>query len=98
MALRRHLVNAAVFIIFLLIFFSASFLIASDINEVPRISVDQVKQLLGKPETVIIDVRKFRNWWRSGKKILTAVREDPSRVAEWADKYTMNQTLIFYCT
>jgi hypothetical protein len=60
------------------------------------ISVDRVKQLLGAPDTVIIDVRKPRSWWRSSKKILTAVREDPSKVDRWAAKYTKDQTLIFY--
>ena len=69
---------------------------ASDTKSVPRISADQVKQLLGKPKTVIIDVRKPRNWWRTSKKILTAVREDPSKVDQWALKYAKDQTLIFY--
>ncbi len=69
---------------------------ANDIKIAPRISVDRVNQLLGRPETVIIDVRKPRNWWRTRKKILTAVREDPSKVDQWARKYTKDQTLIFY--
>jgi hypothetical protein len=96
MDLRRYLENAAIVLIFLLIFGHVSFLIGGDINSVPRISVDQVKQLLGKPGTVIIDVRRSRNWWRTGQKILTAVREEPSKVDQWARKYTKDQTLIFY--
>ena len=47
---------------------------------------------------VVIDVRTHRNWWRSSKKIPTAVREDPSRVDQWFQKYSTNQTLIFYCS
>ena len=71
-------------------------LYASDTKTVPRLSADQVNQLLGKPDTVIIDVRKPRNWWRTSKKILSAVREDPSKIDQWALKYAKNQTLIFY--
>ena len=85
-----------IFFQILLILGHAAQLIASDAKSVTRLSADQVNQLLGKPETVIIDVRKSRSWWRTSKKILTAVREDPSRVDQWAPKYAKTQTLIFY--
>jgi hypothetical protein len=71
---------------------------AGDTPEVSKMTVHQVKDLLGLPNTVIIDVRTYRNWWRSSKKIPTAVREDPSRVDQWIEKYFKNQTLIFYCS
>jgi hypothetical protein len=45
---------------------------------------------------IIIDVRKYRNWWRSSKKILSAVREEPSKVDQWAQKYPKDKSLIFY--
>ena len=80
----------------LLILGHPTLLKASDTKSVPRISVDQVNRLLGKPATVIIDVRKPRNWWRTSKKIFTAVREDPSKVEQWARKYAKGLTLIFY--
>ena len=66
-------------------------------NEPAAVSIQQVKAMLEKPEVVIIDVRKPRNWWRSTKKILNAVREDPFEVDKWADKYAKDKTLIFYC-
>jgi hypothetical protein len=72
--------------------------IAGSESEVPRISAQQVKKILGNSDTVIIDVRRYRNWWRSSKKISTAVREDPSRVDQWIKKYARNKTLIFYCS
>jgi hypothetical protein len=98
MVLRKYLQRATVFMLFLLIFGHTPFLNASDPQSVSRITVEDVKQLLGKPDTVIIDVRKPRSWWRTSKKILSAVREDPSKVDQWARKYTKDQTLIFYCT
>ena len=84
--------------VFLLIFGQAAVPVADDARDVSRISVHQVKALLGRPDTVIIDVRKYRNWWRSSKKIPTAVREDPSKVEQWIEKYGQHQTLIFYCS
>lgn len=96
MILRKYLPYAISFLQILLILGQAPWLNASDTTSVPRISADQVNQLLGKPHTVIIDVRKPRNWWRTSKKILTAVREDPSKVDRWAQEYSKGQTLIFY--
>lgn len=69
---------------------------ADDRTNVPRISVDQLKKRLSLSDTVIIDVRKPRNWWRTSKKILGAMREDPSKADQWAPKYSKNQTLVFY--
>ncbi len=85
-------------ILFFLIFSQAIVLLAGDTGDVSRISADQVKKLLGHPDTVIIDVRTYRNWWRSSKKIPTATREDPSKVDQWIEKYVKDQTLIFYCS
>jgi hypothetical protein len=83
-------------IIFLLIISSTGFSAADNEKTVPAISVHQVKQLLNNSNTIIIDVRKYRNWWRSSKKILSAVREDPSKADQWAQKYPKGKSLIFY--
>ena len=83
-------------IIFLLIFSNTGFSAADKDKNVPAISVHQVKQLLNNSDTIIIDVRKYRNWWRSSKKILSAVREEPSKVDQWAQKYPKDKSLIFY--
>ena len=83
---------------FLIFISQAIVLLADDTADVSRISADQVKKLLGRPDTVIIDVRTDRNWWRSSKKIPTAIREDPSKVDRWIEKYTRDKTLIFYCS
>jgi hypothetical protein len=69
---------------------------ADNLKNVPGISIHQVKKRLNNSDVVIIDVRKYRNWWRSSKKILSAVRENPSNVGQWAQKYPKNKSLIFY--
>jgi len=96
MLLRKYMLPATILMLLVPIFSHPPRLNAGDENLVPRMSVDQVKPLLGKPDTVIIDVRTPRTFWRTTKKILTAVREDPSTADQWARKYTKDQTLIFY--
>ncbi len=83
---------------FFMILSQAAVLLADGTGDVSRLSAHQVKKLLGRPDTVVIDVRTYRNWWRSSKKIPTAIREDPSKVDQWIEKYVKDQTLIFYCS
>ena len=96
MVMRKYLRHTKFLLLFLLIFSLAGFVNEGTADSVSRISVDQVKQMLDQSDTVIIDVRKPRNWWRTRYKVLTAAREDPSQVDQWARKYTKDQTLIFY--
>ena len=93
--LRR---SATWWILVLLVCGQTSVALPDDNGEIPRITVAQVNTMLGRPDTVIIDVRTHRNWWRSSKKIPTAVREDPAKVDQWREKYPKDQTLIFYCS
>jgi hypothetical protein len=88
--------GAAGCVIFLIIISSTVVSAAENDQNVPAISVHQVQPLLNNPDVIIIDVRKYRNWWRSSKKVLSAVREDPSKVDEWAQKYPKDKSLIFY--
>ena len=98
MAYQKYRALVMACCVFLLIIGRAAVPVGGDTGELSRLSVHQVQERLGRPDTVIIDVRKSRNWWRSSKKIPTAVREDPSKVKQWIEKYTKNQTLIFYCS
>jgi hypothetical protein len=65
---------------------------------VPRISKEELKSMLGNPEVIIIDVRVKGDWDKSKTKIQGAVREDPDRnVKSWAEKYSKDKTLVLYC-
>lgn len=65
--------------------------------DVPRMSVGELRQRMGSPDLVIIDVRIPREWDESAKKIKGAVREDPTDLESWAAKYPPDKTLVFYC-
>ena len=71
-------------------------LLAGNAKDVPGLSIHQVKKLLHNSDVIIIDVRRHRNWWRSTKKILSSVRENPSDPDQWAAHYPKDKSLIFY--
>lgn len=65
--------------------------------EVPRITKEEVKEMLGNPDVTIIDVRLGVDSNSNKLRIKGAVREDPKNVSSWIDKYPKDKTLIFYC-
>jgi hypothetical protein len=64
--------------------------------EVSRMSKEELQAMLRNPEVIIIDVRSGSDWTASDSKIKGALREDPSKVETWVDKYPKDKTLIFY--
>ncbi len=66
-------------------------------QDVPRMTKEELKPLLGSPDVVIIDVRAQSDWEGDMLMIKGAVREDPTQVASWMDKYPKDKTLLFYC-
>jgi rhodanese-related sulfurtransferase len=65
--------------------------------DVPRMTKDELKALLGNPDLVILDVRASSDWTASDLKIKGAVREDPNDTESWANKYSKDKTLVLYC-
>ena len=66
-------------------------------QETSRLGKDEVKAMLGKPDVVILDVPTQPDWEAAHRKIEGAVREDPSRLTSWMDKYPKGRVLVFYC-
>jgi rhodanese-related sulfurtransferase len=66
-------------------------------DTVNRITKEELKDKLGDPNVVIVDVRKGQDWKASETKIKGAIRVDPDKVASLAEKYAKDKTLVFYC-
>ena len=64
--------------------------------EVPRMTTEELKGIMGNPDVVIVDSRSDSDWKQSDEKIKGAVRENPQKV-DWIDKYSKDKTLVFYC-
>jgi predicted sulfurtransferase len=81
-----------------LIFLTMGINLALAGEEVPRMTKEELKEMLGKPDVIIIDVRATLDWQESGQKILGAVREDPDKAAKsWAEKYPKDKAIVLYC-
>jgi hypothetical protein len=66
--------------------------------EVPRMTKEDLRPMLGNPEVIIVDVRAATDWNGSKEKIQGAVREDPNKNAKsWAAKYSQDKMIILYC-
>jgi len=71
--------------------------VAASAADIPRITVEELKAMLGNPDLVIIDVRIERDWESATLKIPGAVWEDFFEVETWAEKYPKDKTIVLYC-
>ncbi len=78
--------------------FSWLFTMTASAEDVPRITKEELKGMLGDANLVIVDVRANVDWVGSNLKIKGAVREDPRKVNSWMGKYPKDKTLVFYCS
>lgn len=62
-----------------------------------RMTKEELEEVLGEADVVVLDVRSEKAWDASDKKIQGAVREVPSEMARWAGKYSKDHTLVLYC-
>ena len=66
-------------------------------DKIPRMTKEQLKEMLGKPEVIVLDVRATGDWEKTQMKIQGAVREDPNKATKsWAEKYGKDKTLGLY--
>ena len=70
---------------------------AAAAEEVPKITPDQLKGMLGDANVIIIDTRLGTDWNDSDAKIKGAVRENPTEVNSWMNKYPKEKTIVLYC-
>ena len=64
--------------------------------EIPRLSKEEVKAMVGNPDVVILDCRPVEQWKTSDQKIPGAVHEDPMNVESWVGKYSKDKALVIY--
>lgn len=79
-----------------LVFFSGAAPVGAA-DDVPRMTKEQLKDMLGDPNLVIIDVRTATDWDESDLKIKGAIRETPREIEQWAGKFDKSKTIVLYC-
>jgi rhodanese-related sulfurtransferase len=65
-------------------------------SNAPRMTKEHLRDQLGNPNFVIVDVRLGKDWDNSKFKIKGAVRESSSDIS-WAEKYPKDRTIVLYC-
>lgn len=70
--------------------------IIAQADEVPRMTKEELKNLLGSSDLVIIDVRRVQDWNASEFKIKGSVRPDEQGIG-WAKDYDKDKTMVLYC-
>jgi hypothetical protein len=64
--------------------------------DVSRITKEELKEMLGQPGVVLLDVRPEAQWRVSEMKLPGAVHEDPAKVQSWAHKYPKDAKIVLY--
>ena len=68
-----------------------------ELEDIPRMPKEELRDRLSDPEVDIIDLRYRPNWKKSNRKIVGAVRQEPMEVSSWIDQYPKNRLLVLYC-
>jgi rhodanese-related sulfurtransferase len=92
--MRKRILFLAIVMVFAVASVSATPAAAQDVK---RMTIEELKGMLGNPDLVIIDARRDGDWKLSKVKIKGAVREDLEKVDTWMNKYPKDKTLVFYC-
>ncbi len=92
--MRKRILFLAIVMVFAVASVSATPAAAQDVK---RMTIEELKGMLGNPDLVIIDARRDGDWKLSKVKIKGAVREDLENVSSWMNKYSKEKTLVFYC-
>ncbi len=66
-------------------------------GDAPRITMEELKSMLGDPNLIIIDSLVGDQWETVAQKLPGAVHEDPDDVDSWAGKYPKDKTIVTYC-
>jgi hypothetical protein len=67
-------------------------------KDVPRMTKDELKTMLGSKDLILIDVRAGKDWDEPKLKIKGAIREVPKDFDSWYAKYPKDKTLVLYCS
>ena len=70
---------------------------AHKVEQVPRLTKEAVKEMLGKPDVVIVDVRYIKQYEQSDKKLPGAVFVHPENFDEFVKNHPQkDKTYILY--
>jgi hypothetical protein len=69
---------------------------ALSISSAPKVTKEQIKELVGKEDFFLLDVRPNEQWRATPVKLPGAVHEDPEDVGAWAYRYRKDAKIVTY--
>lgn len=66
-------------------------------GDIPRMTKEELRPLLGKPDVVVLDTRLEKQWESSDSKILGASHLKEEDVKSWAKTQDRSKTYVLYC-
>ena len=64
--------------------------------EIPRITKEELRPMLGNPDIIILDCRPVEQWRETKQKLPGAAHVDPYDAESLAHKYSKDKTFILY--
>ncbi|CCO22124.1 conserved exported protein of unknown function [Maridesulfovibrio hydrothermalis AM13 = DSM 14728] len=95
--MNRRILLILVAAIFATVASFAVFQEAGSAEDVPRISIEQLKRKLGSDNLVIIDARSGSDWRGSEFMIEGAVRGKAGQEKQWAKNLHKDAEIVVYC-
>jgi len=84
---RKPILMSSLIVLLLLIALAAYSAMPTTVEQVPRLTKEVVKEMLGKPDVVIVDVRYIKQYEQSDKKLPGAVFVQPENFDEFVKNY-----------
>jgi 3-mercaptopyruvate sulfurtransferase SseA len=94
---RKPILMSSLIVLLLLIALAAYSAMPTTVEQVPRLTKEVVKEMLGKPDVVIVDVRYIKQYEQSDKKLPGAVFAQPENFDEFAKNHPQkDKTYVLY--
>jgi predicted sulfurtransferase len=94
---RKSIVISSLVALLLLIALAAYSAMPTTVEQVPRLTKEAVKEMLGKPDVVIVDIRYIKQYEQSDKKLPGAVFVQPENFDEFVKNHPQkDKTYILY--
>ena len=89
----KHFLTLAAVVALLL---SSGYMNELDAQDVPRMTVEELKSQMGDQNLFILDVRREGDWKNSTSKIKGALRASPAEFDNWLGLYPKDKRLVLY--
>ena len=84
---RKPILMSSLIVLLLLIALAAYSAMPTTVEQVPRLTKEAVKEMLGKPDVVIVDIRYIKQYEQSDKKLPGAVFVQPENFDEFVKNH-----------